>query len=558
MLDTIAQVPDNLHVVKRAMTCLMHCNRPLTLSELSASIAIDPREGVVDIGYQLDADEVLLDICGSLVTFSAETQLVGLGHFSVKQYFSSPVLLNGDDNVYFIDATTADAELCRICLHYLSSAPFKDSSLQQTVTDLDSLFARNPFLLYAAFQWPSHAARVGPGEHNEISDFVREFFREPPSRAYRLWSQLWQLAQGNSPFQMPHEGVQRLSRLTSYGLFKNRVMSDESGQLDNQEVPSLLYAAAFELTYVVKSLMADGVCVDGGQTNFIPLIAAAGAGNKDLVLTLLNAGADVNAREVTPRGQVYWSTFDKEVERVLTALGELFWDRTGVNCGRTALSISAKAGHTEVVEILLEHGANVDAKDDLGLTAMFYAAERGHTNIVKMLLDLGAKVDEYFVLIGRTPVAVALENNHPEVAKLLLDAYARSNLLPFCVETLDDHLISGDAIKNLVDTGGSVDDKQKRAARDEVIAIARSIFDAQLRHLCESEEHFQQQMASFDQSGEVAQALLHSGPYFRRAPVTPGLSRKYRFLLERTLLRSFKGMDEASLRDILPDLLQSI
>jgi len=50
------------------------------------------------------------------------------------------------------------------------------------------------------------------------------------------------------------------------------------------------------------------------------------------------------------------------------------WDDASLQCRQTPLSLASKAGSTEVVGILLEAGADVNQKCDLGRTALHYAA----------------------------------------------------------------------------------------------------------------------------------------------------------------------------------------
>jgi ankyrin repeat protein len=52
-----------------------------------------------------------------------------------------------------------------------------------------------------------------------------------------------------------------------------------------------------------------------------------------------------------------------------------------------------KEGHTEIVQLLLEKGADVNAKNKYGRTALIYATERGYTEIVQLLLEKGADVN---------------------------------------------------------------------------------------------------------------------------------------------------------------------
>ena len=58
--------------------------------------------------------------------------------------------------------------------------------------------------------------------------------------------------------------------------------------------------------------------------------------------------------------------------------------------GSTMLSIAALMGHTEVVELLLEQGADINAKSRDGGTALHSAAFLGRVETVKRLLEKGA------------------------------------------------------------------------------------------------------------------------------------------------------------------------
>lgn len=65
--------------------------------------------------------------------------------------------------------------------------------------------------------------------------------------------------------------------------------------------------------------------------------------------------------------------------------------------GLTALLAATSAGHTDIVKLLLERGADVDCADSLGVTPLFMACEAGDVSTVVVLLgfspDLSIRED---------------------------------------------------------------------------------------------------------------------------------------------------------------------
>ena len=58
------------------------------------------------------------------------------------------------------------------------------------------------------------------------------------------------------------------------------------------------------------------------------------------------------------------------------------------------LHVAAGYGHPEMVMLLVNKGADVNATNDGGSTPLLLAAENKHADVAKMLLDKGADVDE--------------------------------------------------------------------------------------------------------------------------------------------------------------------
>lgn len=115
-------------------------------------------------------------------------------------------------------------------------------------------------------------------------------------------------------------------------------------------------------------------------------------GGVDLVNLLLKHGANPNAQDSEgrpPLHSVAWTGHADVGHSLLKANGM----NIHLSChqGATALSIAAQEGHTNIVAMLLERGANTDHIDKYGRSPVKVAAKHGHFHIVRLLESYGAK-----------------------------------------------------------------------------------------------------------------------------------------------------------------------
>jgi ankyrin repeat protein len=78
-----------------------------------------------------------------------------------------------------------------------------------------------------------------------------------------------------------------------------------------------------------------------------------------------------------------------------------------------------------VVKLLLEKGADLEAKSPNGQTPLLLATEKGHEAVVKLLLEKGADL-EAKDKDSRTPLLWAAVNGHEAAVKLLLEKGAQN------------------------------------------------------------------------------------------------------------------------------------
>ena len=224
-----------------------------------------------------------------------------------------------------------------------------------------------------------------------------------------------------------------------HGLYERELTPLHAAILQNNpEVVLVLLRAGTDPSAKGKhQVSAVELACERGKLDFVKLLLNAGAtldlsrglhyasqgGYADVVSFLLNKGAPPNAKDSEGRTalQLAVSTRDRKDRTALVrALLEGGADPkvSAYYALHTPLHLAAAFGATEMVALLIQHGASLDVIDKDGSTPLHIAAKYGRTNVVEILIRAGAdpnKRDKE----NKTPAMWAKERGHRDLVALL-------------------------------------------------------------------------------------------------------------------------------------------
>lgn len=182
-------------------------------------------------------------------------------------------------------------------------------------------------------------------------------------------------------------------------------------------------------------LLAGGACGSGDESAANPeldaqLIAAAYANDVDEAARLIEAGADVNAKDESVQSAYLIATSEVgDDPRLLElTLGNGADVRSLDSYNGTGLIRAADRGFTTIVARLLETDIDVDHVNRLGWTALLEAIILGngdaeHVEVVRQLVEAGVDVNLADGQ-GVTPLAHAENADYDEMVAILREAGA--------------------------------------------------------------------------------------------------------------------------------------
>ncbi len=173
-----------------------------------------------------------------------------------------------------------------------------------------------------------------------------------------------------------------------------------------------------------RAVSYRGSAPSRGDQNLPPMESLLAQNKKRFATLLIAHGADVNAKSnggITP----LHNAASAELVELLLEHGAKIEAQINGNGGTPLYGQRI----TEVVKALIAHGANIHAKNGSGETALHHAVDQNNRELAKLLIASGANVDAYYP-DQASLLEHAIKNNNSEMAALLLAGNAKFNARP--------------------------------------------------------------------------------------------------------------------------------
>ena len=365
----------------RLLQCLVAAIRPLDVKELAEVLAVDfnDAEGIPKLKPDWrweDEEQALLTSCSSLITIveTGDSRVVQFSHFSVKEFLTSTRLVTSTGRVsrYHIVLEPAHTILAQACLSILLQP---DDHVEE-----NGVRKRSPLAVYAAQHWVTHA------QFGRVSTFLRKamghlFDLDKPY--FAAWLRLHNIdtyvnQQSSSLYYFAVTSRSGITPLYCAALcgFKDLVgdlvvkYPQDVNTRGGYYVTPLVAALAGRHFQTAKLLHHNGAHVNvAGRSGRAPLHSAAWYGDLEMVQVLLDYKANVNVQDPVNWTPIHYVSRGFRTQPAPHNIRQLFPD---------------------VARLLLEHGADPNARTNFGQTPLYLATADGTAEVVRVLLEYGA------------------------------------------------------------------------------------------------------------------------------------------------------------------------
>lgn len=183
-----------------------------------------------------------------------------------------------------------------------------------------------------------------------------------------------------------------------------------------QSISTLSVAVINQDFQAVKVAIEKNEDVNERFIGFTPLMWAAFSGNSDIAKLLIENKAEINTRSTFGRaesGENLEKNFDLELEVLVKQVAGFS------NKGFTPLMCAVQKEHTNIVNLLLGYGANVNESDLSGNSILGIATDLGNYELCEILIGKGADIN-FNDHEGNTALMKASYIGHDKIINLLL------------------------------------------------------------------------------------------------------------------------------------------
>lgn len=246
---------------------------------------------------------------------------------------------------------------------------------------------------------------------------------------------------------------------------------------NNKKQYPIHFAAYYCNVDTFKLLAANGSPIDASDDNlFTPLHLASSQGCVELV-KILSSNRLVNVKSYERKNHnnvLHMAVLFGHYNIVDVLATPKMIESTNENW-YTPLIMAAKMNRQDILELLVNRGANINATSKSGNCALYAAVNNGNVNMARYLLDHGAKV--------KRSLFIAVDNGNLEMCKLLIERGADVNIRDAKSENVLI-IASGkgnlEIVKLLVHSGANsklkeATEEAKRAGHDDIVVFLSGV-----------------------------------------------------------------------------------
>jgi len=169
----------------------------------------------------------------------------------------------------------------------------------------------------------------------------------------------------------------------------------------------------------------SGAAVVAQAADSLPDVAEAG--NSATALALVDAKADVNARQDDGTTALHWAAYHDDLPLLRRLLKAGAKANVANDYGSTPLAEAAERADPEALRMLLEAGAEVESPNPQGQTALMTVARTDVVEAAKVLVAHGANVNAHETWRGQTALMWASAQSQPAMVQFLISHGADVN-----------------------------------------------------------------------------------------------------------------------------------